>query len=128
MFSRGMSPFERVAASGHKSIQLNCGWHGNDKHWNNGITYAGTPNNNLGEFLLVMEILFSSLVRAPRLDNRCGLSQRATFPTTTDWKYTVDEAGHCDPKSKTNATCCSPAGYCGSSAAHCDNGLDFGES
>ena len=56
LFPRGMSPFERVGAAGHKSIQLNCGWHANDKHWKGG-TYAGTPNNNLGKILLVMEIM-----------------------------------------------------------------------
>ena len=56
MFPRGMSPFERVGAAGHKSIQLNCGWYGDDRHWNRGA-HKGTPNNNLGGFLLVMEIL-----------------------------------------------------------------------
>ena len=59
IFPRGMSPFERVAAGGHKSIQLNCGWHGSDRNWKGG-TYAGTPNDNLGGFLLVKKILFCS--------------------------------------------------------------------
>lgn len=52
LHSRGMSVFERSPRPGHQSVQIDCGWVGNDKHWGGGVKYAGTPNNNLSKELL----------------------------------------------------------------------------
>ena len=80
-----------------------------------------------------------SLVRAPRKDGRCGLSQRATHPSTSDWKYASDEAGHCDPGKNENlkGPCCLSNNVCGaleefidsnnSPKKRCPSGLDFRE-
>ena len=38
--------------------QLNCGWHGNDKHWagkHKNYPYKGTPNNNLGKNIVFFD-------------------------------------------------------------------------
>ena len=96
-------------------LQLNCGWHGNDKHWKRGgnhqdYPYKGTPNNNLSEkipFLWVVLPIHNEMfkfskslaynfyifrpVRARRPDGLCGLDNRATYPDTTEWKYTEDQ-------------------------------------
>ena len=56
-------------------LQLNCGWHGNDKHWKRGgnhqdYPYKGTPNNNLSEkipFLWVVLPIHNEMFKLQRV-------------------------------------------------------------